>query len=101
MLQDLNELERLILEHLPATPNGLSVWELADGLLDNAGPQARGRVREALRILGARLGGLAIRRGDDYLGHADVELWGLPGDTYSVVVRMFAQVMQVPCPCLS
>lgn len=89
MLQNLNHLERLILEHLPATPNGLSVAELADGLLDNAGPQARGRVRRALGILDARLGGLAVRRGDDFLGHADVKLWGLPHDTYSVVLRMF------------
>lgn len=92
MLQSLNDLQLLILEHLPATPNGLSVAELADGLLDNAGPEARGRVRRALGILETRLGGLAVRRGDDFLGHADVELWGLPRDTHSVVIRMFAQV---------
>lgn len=90
MLQSLNDLERLILEHLPATPNGLSVAELADGLLDNAGPQARGQVRRALDILNIHLGGLAVRRGDDFLGHSDVELWGLPADTRSVVARVFA-----------
>jgi len=90
MLENLNHLEWQILEDLPATPNGLSVAELADGLLDNAGPAARGQVRRALAVLDARLGGLAIRRGDDFLGHADVELWGLPKDTHAVVARMFA-----------
>ncbi len=89
MLQSLSDLELLILEHLPGTPNGLSIWELADGLLGNAGPKARGQVKQALGILDESIGGLAIRRGDDFLGHCDVELWGLPADTRSVVSRMF------------
>lgn len=97
MLQDLSDLELLILEHLPGTPNGLSVAELADGLLGNAGPEARGRVRRALRILEARLGGLAVRKGDDFLDHCDVELWGLPLDTHSVVARLFAYPDRLSC----
>lgn len=97
MIETLNDLERLILEHLPAAPNGLSISELADGLVGNAGPQARGRVREALQVLAATLGGLTTRRGDDYLGHADVELWGLPRDTHGVVSRLFASLH---CPAL-
>lgn len=90
LLTGLTKLERLVLEHLPAAPNGLSVHELAEGLLDNRGPLARGEVRAALTVLDVYLGGLAVTRGDDYLGHADVDLWGLPADTHSVVARAFA-----------
>lgn len=97
MIQNLNNLELLILEHLPGAPNGLSVAELADGLLGNAGPEARGHIHGALGILDARLGGLAMRRGDDFLGHADVELWGLPLDTLSVVARLFAYPDRLSC----
>lgn len=89
LLTGLTKLERLILEHLPAAPNGLSVHELAAGLLDNRGPVARGEICAALKVLGVYLGGLAVTRGDDYLGHADVDLWGLPADTHSVVARAF------------
>ena len=96
MLKNLSDLELLILEHLPGTPNGLSVAELADGLLGNAGPKARGEIRQALRILDECLGGLAVRRGDDFLGHCDVELWGLPADTRSVVGRILAYCRQSP-----
>jgi len=91
MLRKLSDLELLILEHLPGTPNGLSIWELADGLLGNAGPKARGDVKLALWTLDGCLGGLAVTRGDDYMGHCDVELWGLPADTRSVLIRVFAQ----------
>ena len=90
LLTALSKLDQLVLEHLPAAPNGLSVHELADGLLDNAGPVARGEILAALRRLDAYLGGLVVTRGDDFLGHADVDLWGLPRDTHSVVARAFA-----------
>ena len=81
---------RLLLEHLPCEPNGLSIHELADGLEDDRSPRGRCMVRLALDCLAVFLGGLAVRRGDDAFGHADVELYGLPRDTYRVVCRMYA-----------
>lgn len=89
LLTGLTKLQRLVLEHLPAAPNGLSVHELAEGLLDNRGPAARGEILAALGVLDVYLGGLAVTRGDDFLGHADVGLWGLPLDTHGVVARAF------------
>lgn len=85
-------LELLILEHLPAEPNGLSVHELADGLLGNAGPQGRSVISGALKEIAMAIGGLACRRGDDYLGHFDVDLWGLPWDTWCVLRRAWPMV---------
>ena len=43
------------------------------------------------------LGGLAMRRGDDDLGHADVKLWSLPLDTLAVV-RRICQGPKQPMP---
>ena len=80
----------VVLEHLPCAPNGLSVRELADGLLDSRGPAARGEIGSALQEIADTFAGLAVRRGDDFLGRADVELWGLPRDTHRVVRRLFA-----------
>jgi hypothetical protein len=69
-----------LLASLPAAPNGLSLHELADGLLDNAGPQARGQVKAAVEVLRAGLGGLHVGRGDDEVSHADVPLYGVPAE---------------------
>ncbi len=88
--ESLTQLDRAVLEHLPCEPNGLSIHELADGLAGDAGPQGRSRIRQSLAALGAQLGGLAVRRGDDFMGHADVELWGLPRDTHAVLRRIYA-----------
>jgi len=74
---------------LPCEPNGLSIHELAEGLLGRRDPVALGRVRRMLRGLSFLLGGLACRPGTDDFGHADVHLWGLPRDTYAVVRRLY------------
>ena len=75
--RSLTPFERELLAVLPTEPVGLSLAELAEGLLDNSGPQARGRVKAALEHIRAALGGLYARRGDDDLGHADVELYAV------------------------
>ena len=49
----LNAFELEVLENLPVEPIGLSLSELADGLLDNRGPAARGKVRTALEGIAA------------------------------------------------
>ena len=90
MLILLTQFERLVLEHLPCEPNGLSVHELADGLAGDRSPQGRARVRNALAYLGLMFAGLAVRRGDDDFGHADVELYGLRRDAHRLVRRIYA-----------
>jgi len=80
---------RDLLEVLPCEPNGLSIHELADGLVGRRDPRARAYIRRALEGLSAMLGGLATTRGCDDFGHADVALWGLPRDTYRVVLRIY------------
>jgi len=66
-----------VLEHLPTAPNGLSIWELADGLLDNRGPMARGRIAAAVQELHQAANLITATTGDDDLGHAAVPLWGI------------------------
>jgi hypothetical protein len=51
-LESLTSFERKFLAVLPAEPVGLSLAELADGLPDSTGPQARGQVRAALDAVG-------------------------------------------------
>jgi len=88
MLEGLTETAERVVRHLPGAPNGLSVDELAEGLLGGRGPGDRSAIAGALAELDRRLGGLAMRRGDDDFGHADVRLYGLPLDTLSVVRRL-------------
>jgi len=73
----LTSFDREVLMALPPEPNGLSKWELADGLLNNRGPRACAEVLAALGRIIAALGGLHARFGDDYLGHAAVPLFGV------------------------
>ena len=82
---DLTPFQIDVLASLPSAPNGLSQHELADGLLDNRGPRALGKVKAALDRIAAALGednaaGLIVRRGDDDFGQADVPLYGVPAD---------------------
>ena len=79
----LTQFDMEVLASLPPTPNGLSLHELADRLLDSRGPPALGQVKAALERVAAELGedsaeGLVVRRGDDDFGHADVPLYGVP-----------------------
>ncbi len=76
-LKSLTAFERELLAVLPTEPVGLSLGELADGLVDKTAPQARGQVKAALEVLRASLGGLHVDRGHDDLVHADVELYGV------------------------
>ena len=84
-LESLTAFERELLAVLPTEPVGLLLADLADGLLDNTGPQARGQVKAALDAVDRLLGGLCVGRGDDDLGHADVELYGVKRDDRSLV----------------
>jgi len=88
MFYPLSKLAAEVLRNLPGAPNGLSVDELAEDLLKARGPKQRSKIIYALADIGWLLGGLAVRRGDDDLGHADVKLWGLPLDTLAVVRRI-------------
>ncbi len=78
MMNALNKWDREVLANLTFGPVGAaSVAELADGLLDNRGPEARGRVRAALERIGDALGGLCVARGNDAFGRCDVELYSI------------------------
>jgi len=77
-MENLNEFEREVLANLPVEPTGLSLAELADGLLDDRSPSAKGKVRRALESIGQALGGLYVYSGDDDFGGFFVKMYGLP-----------------------
>ena len=78
MSKPLSPLARELAETLPIEPNGLSLHELADGLLGRRDPAALGRIRKALDELAESVGGLAVRRGDcPEFGRYKVVLYGL------------------------
>ncbi len=84
-----------LLASLPPAPNGLSMHELADGLLDSRGPPALGEIKTALDRIGAEFGeddaeALIARRGNDDFGRADVPLYGVPRE-HRARVREFFQ----------
>lgn len=88
-IKNLDSFALEILSNLPVEPTGLSLPELADGVLDNAGPQARSQVKHALEAVEAALGGLHLGRGDDDLGHADVRLYAVRRQDWDRVQRFF------------
>ena len=73
----LTDFEMEVLANLPIEPTGLSMEELAEGLLDNRGPVARGLIRKALDAIVDALGGLYAPLGDDDLGNFGVLLYGI------------------------
>ena len=73
----LNDFELQVLENLPVEPTGLSLTELADGLLDDRSPAARGKVRRALERIAEVLNGLHVQPGDDDLGGFGVKMYGI------------------------
>jgi len=77
-MENLNEFECEVLANLPVEPTGLSLAELADGLLDDRSPSAKGKVRQALENIAAALGGLYVYSGDDDFGGFFVKMYGLP-----------------------
>ena len=84
-MEGLSEFELEVLENLPVEPVGLSLTELADGLLDNRSPGAKGKVRRALESISKALGGLHVRTGNDELGGFAVKMYGVPRDRIASV----------------
>ena len=90
-MERLNEFELEVLEVLPVEPTGLSLAELADGLLDNRSPAAKGKVRRALESISKVLGGLHVRTGNDELGGFAVKMYGVPSRKMAAVRAFFAE----------
>ena len=67
-----------VLEDLPVEPIGLSLAELADGLLDDHGPAAKGKVRRAMANISHALGRLYVYSGNDDMGGFAVKMYGVP-----------------------
>jgi len=77
-MRTLSPLAAELAETLPIEPNGLSLHELADGLLGRRDPATRGQVKAALNELDAAVGGLYIGRGHcPEFGRFKVRLYGL------------------------
>jgi hypothetical protein len=77
-MERLDDFELEVLENLPVEPIGLSLTELADGLLDDCSPAAKGNVRRALENIARALGGLYVYSGNDDLGGFSVKMYGVP-----------------------
>ena len=88
-MEGLNEFELEVLENLPVEPVGLSLAELADGLLDARSPTAKGKVRRALESISKALGGLHVRTGNDELGGFAVKMYGVPKGKMAAVRAFF------------
>jgi hypothetical protein len=73
---------------------GLSLAELAEGIMGSRAPAARGYVKGLLDDASALLGGLWVGRGDDGLGHADVRLYGVRQAQRSSVAGAIAALRQ-------
>jgi len=87
-VESLNQFELELLENLPVEPIGLSLAELADGLLDNRSPRAKGQVRLALDSISKALGGLNVTKGNDDFGAFGVPMYGMRRDS-APLVRTF------------
>ena len=86
----LTELELEVLACLPVEPLGVSLAELADDLLNSRSPQAKGRIKRALKNIGIELGGLYVGRGDDDFGGYAVKMYGVPRSKMPGVREFFA-----------
>jgi len=79
-MERLKGLALRLLAALPPEPNGLSIHELADGLLGGRDPKRRGMIRAALEEIRGALGNLYERTGDvPEFGRYGVTLYGVPG----------------------
>jgi len=90
-MEGLTEFELEVLENLPVEPTGLSLAELADGLLDDRSPAARGKVRRALERIAEALNGLHVQTGNDDLGGFGVKMYGIPLPTMPRVRVFFEE----------
>ena len=79
-----------VLEHLPGESNGLTVEELADGLLGKANKRNRAKVSYAIRVLTTVLGGLYIRQCTVWHGGGRrPKMYGIPARTIAQVRAWF------------
>jgi len=90
-MECLNEFELEVLENLPVEPTGLSLAELANGLLDDRSPAAKGKVRRALERIGEVLDGLHVSTGNDDLDGFGVKMYGIRRGAMPGVRRFFAE----------
>ncbi len=90
-MERLNEFELEVLEVLPVEPTGLSLAELADGLLDDRSPAAKGKVRRAVESVSKALGGLHVRKGNDDLGGFGIRMYAVPRSKMPQVRAFFAE----------
>jgi len=97
-LDGLGNLAVRLLWSLPIEPNGLSLHELADGLLGRRDPAAVGRIVDALHEVEAAVGAISIRVGTDDFGRHDVKLCGIPADRADDVRAAFAARVRSETP---
>jgi len=90
-MERLNEFELEVLANLPVEPIGLSLAELADGLVGNRSPAAKGKVKAALDSIARALGGLHVGQGSDRFGGCGVQMLGIPKAKIPAVRRFFAE----------
>jgi len=90
-MDGLSEFEMEVLANLPIEPTGFSLAELANDLLNDRGPAARGKVRRALDRIAEALGGLYVRTGNDDLGGFSVKMYGIRRRKMPAVRRFFAE----------
>jgi predicted amidohydrolase len=90
-MERLDDFELEVLENLPVDPIGLSLAELAEGLLDDCSPAAKGKVRRALDRVAEVLNGLHVRTGNDDLGGFGVKMYGICRRRMPAVRRFFAE----------
>ena len=77
-MESLNDFELEVLENLPVEPNGLSIMELSEGLLNDCSPKAKGKIANALKRIGNVFGDLHRRVGNDYLDGFGCTMYGIP-----------------------
>ena len=99
-MERLNEFELEVLESLPVQPTGMSLNELAEGLLDDRGPAARGKVRRALERIGEAVNGLHVQTGNDDLGGFGVKMYGIRRRKMPAVRRFFAERTEKQAICV-
>ena len=97
-MEHLNEFELEVLENLPVEPIGLSLTELADGLLDDRSPAGKGKVRRALDRIGEALNGLHVSTGNDQLGGFGVKMYGIPRRTIPAEREFFVGQATIAWP---
>ena len=88
-MESLTEFELEVLENLPVEPLGMSLSELADGLLDDYSPAGKGKVLRALDRILVATGALYVCTGDDSLGGFG-RMYGIPQRMMPAVRQFFA-----------